>query len=856
MLRTVLTAVFLAVFSGAALAQTATTRNLTLTAHRNEFPPAGGAQFGAGYSNCWSYIHSDGREYAIIGTTSGTAIYNVSDPWNIYRVGNLIPGPNSSWREMKSYRNWIYIVTEGTGAGQGVQIVRMTNPEVPLLVGTYVGAFFRSHSVSVDTARALLICNGTNGATGATGIRVLSLANPELPVEIGAWPGGAGVTSEFYVHDSVPIGTRLFASSIYAGIQRILDFTNPAAITQINEWSYFGAFTHNAWPDATGNFLYVTDETNGEPLKVFDISDPMAPALATTLTANPAAIVHNAHVMGNELYLSNYTEGIRILDLSDPAHPAEFAWADSYPGMSGGFYGVWGVCPYFPSGTVIASDMQTGLYVYRPVRDYGIIRAAVTDATAAAAAGVEVHVPTSGDSLTTGADGIVQFAPSPGTHTVIVKPFGYYPDSAIVNVTPGSRDTVALTLVPRPGRDLSGVIRDAGTLAGLEAAEIHLNYTSLHLNTAANGSFLSPLLPEDIYSAEARAPGHIGAEFMVHHQQFSPPLDIALPGTATWDKLEVASGWVTGGAGTGDNATTGLWIRVEPFGTGAAQPAPARSGPARLAGTSPAAFDVVKPGASPLHEDEAGGVAPGDVQPQFDRTPPPGQLCYVTGQGNSTDVGQADVDNGQTSLTSPALNLTGMADPVIGYWRWFYASGSADDWFAVMLSNNNGTSWVPVDTLRGSQAHWKEVAVHVANYLPVTSTMKIRFIAADGNPGSVVEAAIDDVVTYDGSNAPLVDVGSSPTPGALRFRTAFPNPTDGRVRFVLELPTSGPVAVDVLDVQGRRVRTLESGTREAGIHTLIWNGDDESGRSAAAGLYFVRARAGGAETRTRVVRVE
>ena len=111
---------------------------------------------------------------------------------------------------------------------------------------------------------------------------------------------------------------------------------------------------------------------------------------------------------------------------------------------------MWEVCPFFPSGTVIASDMQTGLYVYRPVRDYGhhargrrrrpIWRAATRAAASPAGcccspnvvhlrrlarrppdgggSGAEVYLTTQGDSLTTPADGIVQFAPSPGTHTV------------------------------------------------------------------------------------------------------------------------------------------------------------------------------------------------------------------------------------------------------------------------------------------------------------------------------------------------------------------------------------------------------------------------------------------------------
>src|SRR4030095_4477291 len=198
---------------------------------------------------------------------------------------------------------------------------------------------------------------------------------PESPTWLARWPAGTGIVDQSnYIHDCVPIGNRLSASSIYAGSQRIFDSTTPALPVQVSSWTYPGAFTHNAWPDASGNFLYVTDETNGEPLTIFDISSPATPTLANgTLTSNPKAIVHNAHVLGNELYLSNYTEGIRILDMSDPAHPAEFAWADSWPGVSGGFHGVWEVCPYFPSGTVIASDIETGLYVYRPSRNYGLL---------------------------------------------------------------------------------------------------------------------------------------------------------------------------------------------------------------------------------------------------------------------------------------------------------------------------------------------------------------------------------------------------------------------------------------------------------------------------------------------------
>src|SRR5262245_18756386 len=282
-----------------------TTRNVTLLANRNDYPPP--APYTVNYSACWGYVHGDGREYAIIGVGNsggfgpqGTAIYNVTDPASPHPVA-FIPGPPSQWREMKSYRNWIYIVTEGTDPpNAGLQIVRMTDPEAPVLVGTYTTGFIRSHTVSVDTSRALLICNGTRAPNGlAAGMRILSLADPESPVELAVWPPQGvytpGNPDTLYHHDSVPIGDRLYCASIYAGIMRVFDIADPAAPALIARWRYPGGFSHNSWPDASCQVLYVTDEVNGQPLKIFDISNLAAPTLINTFTPNPTAIVHNVH---------------------------------------------------------------------------------------------------------------------------------------------------------------------------------------------------------------------------------------------------------------------------------------------------------------------------------------------------------------------------------------------------------------------------------------------------------------------------------------------------------------------------------------------------------------------------------
>ena len=735
-----------------------TTRNLLLVKHFDDWP---GPSTADNYSACYGYVHPDGREYAIIGVYSGVGIYNVTDPENAYQVG-FIPGPPCLWREMKSYRNWIYVSTEcRDGVSDGMQIIRMTDPEHPVLAGTYTVNFITAHTVSVDTTRAVLIYNGTRNTSGQqTGMRILSLASPESPTELTWWPGGAiPMNTNTYSHDSLPLGNRLYVSSIYTGFERILDFTNPAAPFEIYSWTYPGGFTHNSWPDVTQSYLYVTDETQGQPLKIFDISTVTSPTQVNAITSNPQAIVHNARVKGNELYLSNYTEGIRILDISDPVHPAEFAYADSWPGLSGGFWGVWDVYPYFPSGTVIASDMQTGLYVYRPVRDYGIVRARVEDGqTQGPLAGTMVKLTTTGDSLATTADGIVQFAPNPGSWTVRATRFGYDAAEVSGSIVTAERDTIVLSLAPKTTTAWGGVLRDRSTGNPIADGEVDLLFTPLKAASAADGAFSLSGIPVDDYLVFAGRPGYVPIRFARRIDTDAVNQDFSLAPAATYDNLETATAWTVGAAG--DNASSGIWTRVTPLGTGEPQASPAGAlatdghdlhlrpqaaqscscGEGGCVRASPCACGC----ATASNGGEEASLVPGDVAPATDRTPAPGTMCFVTGQGTSPSTpSEADVDGGKTTLTSPALDLAGMTDPTIGFWRWFYATqADPNDWFVVQLSNNGGASYTTVDTLRERRNKWEEVTIHVAPILPATSNMRVRFIAADLGPGSIVEAEI------------------------------------------------------------------------------------------------------------------
>jgi choice-of-anchor B domain-containing protein len=576
---------------GAASALAIPTRNLQLVAQFNHFPPLPGS---TGYASCWHYVHGDGREYAVIGTRRGIAIYNVTNPFGAYLVDSIV-GPASTWREMKSYRNWIYVVTEATGTGAGLQIVRMTDPENPVLAATYTTTFRTAHTVTIDTTRALLFANGTRNMSGtAAGMRILSLANPEAPLEVGRWPTySLPIQSEHYVHDAVVRGTTLYAASIYGAAMRVIDTANPTAPFETSSFSYSDAhYPHNSWPDASGQYLYVTDETSGMPLSVFDISSYATPLKLPVYewTANAQAIVHNAHVRGDELWIAHYTEGAWGLDATDPRHPAPFAFGDTYAGPTGGFNGCWGIDPYLPSGLVIASDMQTGLYVFQVDRNYGRVTVEVVDGVDSSPMdSAMVYCTTSGDSAATPfwGDGKVAFAPSPGLHTIDVKRFGWTSTPQNVTVTQGSAQTIQIPMFRKPTSPFSGIVRSATTQAVLPASQVDLLYTSLHEHTSGAGAFQFEDVPDDFYRVAVRRPGSIPVTFDRRiGASFGEVQDFQLQPAAIHDDLSTGAGWsVTPLPGESHVQGSGKWTRVEPYGT--TQGGPAGPGPASPAASRP-----------------------------------------------------------------------------------------------------------------------------------------------------------------------------------------------------------------------------------------------------------------------------
>jgi choice-of-anchor B domain-containing protein len=753
----------------------------------------------AGYANVWGYTAPSGDEYALLGTTTGLSVVNVSDPRNPYETG-FIPGPTSTWREVKSYQQYAYVTTE---AGGGLDIVDLTDPENPVGLPNYAG-FNSAHSLFIDEVAARCYIHGSN--LGVGGVRILSLANPTSPTEIGSWETA-------YVHDSMALNNRLYAAAIYAGTMYVLDVTNPLAITTLGTASgYPNAFTHNTWAKTDNNYVLTTDETGGAATRMWDVSS--LPTVALADTYNPGtAIPHNAHIEGNLAFISYYTMGVRVVDVTDPFNLVELGYYDTWPlDNASSFNGCWGVFPYFQTNTnlILASDISTGLYVLEYKGPLGTLDGTVTESgqPSVTIANADVEIVETGTATTS--DGVGQYTvqDAAGAFTLQVSAFGYNTANVPATITAGSTTTVDVQLTPVPGGSISGTITNAA-LVPITNAVIEVLATPLVQTSDGVGNYNHSSIPAGSYTVRVKAFGYHSKDVPVTVGVGSNlDLDVALNATSMATAFETGTaGWTVSGT-----ATNGQWALGDP------QPT------------------------------DGGAVQTGD-----DHTPT-GVNAWITGLSAGAAVGDFDVDNGATILTSPVFDVTSMAAPRVSYYRWYvtgYVTNPTIDFWDAHVSFNGGSTWVPLESTDQANPAWVEVDLPI----PVSALIRFRFTAQDTAAGSITEAGLDDFMIYErqtevGVGAPLVTAPVT----ALSLAPAAPNPfrAGEAASFAFALPAQGRVTADVYDVSGRLVARLADGVLEAGPHRLIWNGL-ESGRPAPAGVYFLRLDTPAGERSGRVV---
>ena len=137
-----------------------------------------------------------------------------------------------------------------------------------------------------------------------------------------------------------------------------------------------------------------------------------------------------------------------------------------------------------------------------------------------------------------------------------------------------------------------------------------------------------------------------------------------------------------------------------------------------------------------------------------DRADPPSDadgsgFCFLTDNSSANNC-NSDVDDGQTILTSPALDASAPGS-VISYSRWFdntFGNAPNEDTMFVQVSGDGGLSWVGLEVVgpvAEADGGWYQKQFLVSSYVANSTNFRIRFIAQDTGEGSVVEAAVDGV---------------------------------------------------------------------------------------------------------------
>lgn len=356
-----------------------------------------------GGNDIWGHVDlNTNTEYALMGLNNGVAIVSLADPENPVQV-SLIGGFKTIWRDIKvfqyfdeSQERWLaYAYVTSENGSDNVAIIDLSELPARATLVTSDLAMRSAHNVyisNVDYGTNTALFNRTPslqllGGNNKGGAFInYSLAKPN---QLQLLTPRTTATRNDYTHDASSLwvndirANRDCVNATATGCDVLLDFneseirlwdiTSGSTISELSNTTYTNAeYVHSGWWSEDKKYLFVHDELDEQraglntTLRVFNIDNLTNPTLSKVWSGPTRAIDHNGFVRGNRYYMSNYQRGLTILDITDPTNPKEAGYFDTFPSSDGAsFNGAWGTYPYLPSGLILVSDINSGLYVLR-----------------------------------------------------------------------------------------------------------------------------------------------------------------------------------------------------------------------------------------------------------------------------------------------------------------------------------------------------------------------------------------------------------------------------------------------------------------------------------------------------------
>jgi choice-of-anchor B domain-containing protein len=245
----------------------------------------------------------------------------------------------------------------------------------------YVSNIDYATNAALPGATSMLFVAGSNLSPGSW--RVYSLANPTFPQFVSPAPSGG------YMHDSTSLlVTDARTAQCAPGhnpCEVLVDFN----VDQVQLWDVTSKlqpvllgtatnpnnrYIHSGWPTANGSHVIFHDELEeiqlGLPTRLYtlDLTNLRAPTVQVSYAGPTTTTDHNGYMRGTSYYLSHYRRGVVAYDAANPNALVEIASFDNYlapSANSAGTDGTWGVYPFLPSGNLLISDIENGLFVLR-----------------------------------------------------------------------------------------------------------------------------------------------------------------------------------------------------------------------------------------------------------------------------------------------------------------------------------------------------------------------------------------------------------------------------------------------------------------------------------------------------------
>lgn len=333
------------------------------------------------YSGVWGWKQtSTNKEYAIAGSSSGTYFIDVTSP-STPSVSAFVPGkPGCTWREMKTYQNYCYVVSDDPSPNTFQIIDMSTLPGTVSVVYNGTDLFERGHTIYIEGDKMYIGIATYTAGGGYSSMNVYSLTNPTNPVLLRSLTQDYPLNLIGGVHDMFVRNDTIYASCGNSGLY-IFKLTASNTFTQIGSYTGYNggsAYNHSSWLTQDGKYLVFCDEVPaGLPIRFTDVQNLSNIQTLQAFKPFSGTTPHNPYVIGNKwAVVSCYQDGLYIYDISIPGNVYQSGFFDTYPqgganvsnygGPGQDYRGNWGAYPYLPSGIIIAGDMQNGIFILDP----------------------------------------------------------------------------------------------------------------------------------------------------------------------------------------------------------------------------------------------------------------------------------------------------------------------------------------------------------------------------------------------------------------------------------------------------------------------------------------------------------